>query len=108
MCRPRGGDDSDSDDEDNSRSRRRGRLDSLMRGLAEVGTTAEVLSMSNESDDEAIALPTVKAITRGRQRFKLLDLTTQSAGDVVTLSRCQCSQYVDGNVVKLYFVSNTP
>lgn len=80
--RPLGLDNYDSDDEDVHTSQRRDRLGSLMRELAVIGTTAEVLSMSNESDDEAIALPTVKAITRGRQRFKLLELSTQSFGSV--------------------------
>lgn len=51
-----------------------------MRTIADIGTTAEVLSMNSEAEDEAIGLPSVKAITRGRQRFRLLALNTQNHG----------------------------
>ena len=41
-------------------------------GLSAVGCTAELFSMKNETD-ENVGLSTLRALARGRQRFRVID-----------------------------------
>ena len=41
-------------------------------GLSAIGCTAELFSMKNETD-ENVGLSTLRALARGRQRFRVID-----------------------------------
>ncbi|KAL8602511.1 hypothetical protein ACOMHN_065383 [Nucella lapillus] len=48
-------------------------------GFSDIGCTAELFSMKNETDD-ASGLATLRALARGRQRFKVIDTRREMTG----------------------------
>jgi Lon protease-like protein len=48
-------------------------------GLSEIGCTAELFSMKNETDDMS-GLSTLRALARGRQRFKIIEKHREMTG----------------------------
>jgi cereblon len=64
--------------------------DDFVPTLANIGTTAEILSLKEENDD-ATGISEVKMKAIGRQRFRVVETRRQTDGYVKELCRNNCT-----------------